>query len=371
MTGRVYVRRGSRRLAMALVSALALFVTTAAPHGGPDRASAVTGEVRLMAVGDLMLAQSIGRRIVRNGVHVPFQRVVSIFNQADLVVANLECAISNRGTRANKRFAFRAPLKAADSLSYAGIDVVSLANNHALDWGVPALRDTMRLLDERGIKRAGAGENSTQARAPAIVTRNGLRIAFLGYVGRMWESHSPFYTGMWEATATKPGMAIARPGEVARDVAAARQRADVVVVMMHAGAEYRPSPVKIQRLVAQAAIGTGAALVIGHHPHVLQGYERTPDTLVAYSLGNFVFDLFTGAPNDSAILDVTLTADGVKSIRWVPILIVDALPRPAPASDAARILRRIPDLSPRPSASAPPRPAPGPTLPRLPGPIPI
>lgn len=320
-----------------------------------------------MAVGDLMLAQSIGRRIVRNGAHVPFQHVAHLWAGADILVANLECAISNRGTRADKRFTFRAPLAAADSLTYAGIDVVSLANNHSLDWGVPALRDTMRLLDNRGIKHAGAGENSTAAHAPVFVERNGLRIAFLGYVARMWESHTSFYTGMWEAGATTPGVAIARPTEVARDVAAARKRADLVVVMLHAGAEYRPSPVKIQRRVARAAVAAGAALVIGHHPHVLQGFERSGGTLIAYSLGNFVFDLFTGAPNDTAIMDVTLNAQGVVRVRWIPVLIVNGFPRPATGSDATRILRRIPDLTPSPSPTPSATPTPTPPL----GPVPL
>jgi poly-gamma-glutamate capsule biosynthesis protein CapA/YwtB (metallophosphatase superfamily) len=342
-----------RPLVVALALALAAGPLQVVAGTAP-RAEAATGVVRLMAVGDVMLAQSIGRRIVRKGIHVPFQRVLPIFSQADLLVANLECAISKRGTRADKRFTFRAPLRAADSLSYAGIDVVSLANNHSLDWGVPALRDTMRLLDERGIARAGAGENSTQARAPAIVTRNGLRIGFLGYVRRMGESRTTFNTIMWEAGPSKPGVAISRPAEVARDVAAARQKADIVVVMLHAGREYNGSPGSHQRNVARAAIEAGASLVIGHHPHVLQGYERRQNTLIAYSLGNFVFDLFEGAPNDTAILDVTLDRTGVVSLRWVPILIVNGLPRPAPDTDVNRILRRIPDLSPSPTPTPTP-----------------
>jgi poly-gamma-glutamate capsule biosynthesis protein CapA/YwtB (metallophosphatase superfamily) len=340
--------RWRRPLVVALALALAAGPLQVLAGMAPG-VGAASGTVRLMAVGDVMLAQSIGRRIVNKGVHVPFQRVLPIFSQADLRVANLECAISNRGTRANKRFTFRAPLRAADSLTHAGIDVVSLANNHSLDWGVTALRDTMRLLDERGIARAGAGNNSAQARAPAIVTRNGLRIAFLGYVRRMGESRTTFNTLMWEAGPSKPGVAISRPDEVARDVAAAKEKADIVVVMLHAGQEYKGSPGSHQRNVARAAIEAGASLVIGHHPHVLQGFERGRGTLIAYSLGNFVFDLFEGAPNDSAILDVTLNRTGVVSVRWVPILIVNALPRPAPATDIDRILRRIPDLSPTPA----------------------
>jgi poly-gamma-glutamate capsule biosynthesis protein CapA/YwtB (metallophosphatase superfamily) len=337
-----------RPLVVALVLALAAVPLQGVASRAPGT-HAAGGTVRLMAVGDVMLAQSIGRRIVKKGVHAPFQRVLPIFSQADLLVANLECAISNRGTRANKRFTFRAPPAAADSLAHAGIDVVSLANNHSLDWGVTALRDTMRLLDERGIAHAGAGDNSAQARAPAIVTRNGLRIAFLGYVRRMGESRTTFNTLMWEAGTSKPGVAISRPDEVARDVVAAKRKADIVVVMLHVGREYNGSAGGHQRRVARAAIEAGASLVIGHHPHVLQGFERGQRTLIAYSLGNFVFDLFEGAPNDTAVLDVTLDRTGVVSVRWVPILIVNGLPRPAPASDINRILRQIPDLSPIPA----------------------
>jgi poly-gamma-glutamate synthesis protein (capsule biosynthesis protein) len=134
--------------------------------------------------------------------------------------------------------------------------------------------------------------------------------------------------------------------QIASDVAAARRKSDVVVVMLHYGREYRPSPVKSQRRLARAAIDAGAALVIGHHPHVLQGYEPRSSTLIAYSLGNFVFPLFTGAPNDSAILDVTLNANGVTRLRWIPILIVNGIPRPAPEEDRQRILNRLPWLPP-------------------------
>ena len=293
-----------------------------------------------MAIGDVMLAQSIGRRIVRKGPLAPWRRVKTYFDQADLVVANLECTISTRGTKWPKTFTFRAPLKAADSLVAAGIDVVSLANNHALDYGIPAFRDTLALLEARRIGYAGGGRDKAAAHAPLIVEQNGLRIAFLGYV-LPFSGRPAFNTRQWAAGADRPGLAIGTRDVVAREAADARQKADVVVVMVHGGIEYSRGPNRKMRNFAQAAVGAGAALVIGHHPHVLHGYRRGAGTLIAYSIGNFVFDYFTGRPNDTAIMDVTIGAGGVKSVKWIPIEIQNGFPRPATDAEAKRIRRAL------------------------------
>jgi poly-gamma-glutamate capsule biosynthesis protein CapA/YwtB (metallophosphatase superfamily) len=310
----------------------------------PSATSTPGGRVRLIAVGDVMLARTIGRRIESDGPLAPWEGVVDTFAEADVVFANLECTISTRGTPANKSFTFRAPLAAADSVAAAGIDVVSLANNHAIDWGVPALRDTIAALDSRGVGHVGAGEDADQAHAPVIVEQNGLRIAFLAYVASLAE-RTGFVTRQWAAGPDEPGLAIARPGLVARDVTAARAMADIVIVSLHGGRENRREPSKPQRNVAQAALEAGAALVLGHHPHVLQGYERADNTLVAYSLGNFVFDLFGARANDSVILDVTLTAAGVSEVRWIPVIVRNGFPHLAEGEDAERILGRIVELS--------------------------
>jgi poly-gamma-glutamate capsule biosynthesis protein CapA/YwtB (metallophosphatase superfamily) len=337
------IRTGFGRLliALALAGVVGLIGLPVAPP-----ASAATGIVRLMAAGDVMLGRTIGQRILSKGTQWPFYRVAATFGAADLVVVNLECAITDRGTRADKRYAFRGPdPEAAAALVRGGIDVVSQANNHVLDWGVVGLHDTVRLLDARGIGHAGAGDNSAAARAPYVVTVNGLRIAFLSYVKPMWESTTDFTTLMWEATSTRPGVAIARKNAVAADVARAKTTADVVIVYFHFGREYRTSPGSGQIELAQAAIGAGASLVLGAHPHVLQGYVARNHTLIAYSLGNFVFDGFSGASNDSVILDVTLSAAGVDSFRWIPVVIVNGRPRPAIGDEIQRILNRIPNLS--------------------------
>jgi poly-gamma-glutamate capsule biosynthesis protein CapA/YwtB (metallophosphatase superfamily) len=295
-----------------------------------------------MGVGDVMLAQSIGRRIVKKGPLAPWKKVVSYFNQADLVVANLECTISTRGTAWPKTFTFRAPLAAADSLVAAGIDVVSLANNHALDYGIPAFEDTLALLEQREIGYAGGGRDAAAAHAPLIVERNGVSMAFLGYV-LPFSGRPAFNTRQWAAGADRPGLALGTPEVVAREVAAVRNSVDVVVVMYHGGIEYSRGPSRKVRDFANAAVGAGAELVIGHHPHVLHGYRLGERTLIAYSIGNFVFDYFTGRMNDTAILDVTLSADGVESVDWIPVVIQRGFPRPAVGAEIPRILRQLPE----------------------------
>ncbi|MEO6351289.1 MAG: CapA family protein, partial [Candidatus Limnocylindrales bacterium] len=300
--------------------------------------------VRLMAVGDLMLGWEVGRRIARKGVAAPWARVDQFLDQADLVVGNLECVISVRGEPwPSKLIHLRAPLKTAQSLGAGGVDVVSVANNHALDFGAVGLADTLSALDAAHIAHAGGGSNSAAARAPALLDRNGLRVAFLGYV-LPFSSRTTFNTREWEAGANTAGLAIGTPQAVAADVAAARRLADVVVVMVHGGVEYKSRPVAAQRAFADAAINAGASLVLGHHPHVLQGYMRRGKTLVAFSLGNFVFSRFTGASNDSAILDVTLTPSGVSDFRWIPVVIEAGIPRPAVGAEIDRIRRRLPAL---------------------------
>jgi poly-gamma-glutamate synthesis protein (capsule biosynthesis protein) len=183
------------------------------------------------------------------------------------------------------------------------------------------------------------------ARAPLLVERNGVSMAFLGYV-MPFSGRPAFNTRQWAATATTPGLAIGTPDIVRHDVALIRPHVDVVIVMVHGGTEYRNSPDRKQRRFDRAAIEAGATLVIGHHPHRLQGYVYNNKTLIAYSTGNFVFDYFSGPENDTAILDVTLSADGVESVNWIPAVIQNGFPRPAVGAESERIMGRLKSLPP-------------------------
>ncbi|MEP7361486.1 MAG: CapA family protein [Chloroflexota bacterium] len=306
-------------------------------------ATAQAGTVRLMAVGDVVLGQSIGRRIIKNGAGTPWTKVATYLDQADVLIANLECPISSHGTSwTGKKYTLRAPPGAAKALVAGGVDIVNLANNHTLDYGTTAFSDTLATLDALGVDHIGGGLNEAAAHAPVIVERNGLRIGFLGYAMYF----APGTKAAWVAGAGKSGLAPASPDLVSHEVAALKPQVDVVVVTFHGGRTNSSGPDSQVRAFTRAAIAAGAALVIGHHPHVLQGYTSQGSTLVAYSLGNFVFDYFSGVQNDSAILDVTLTAAGVQSFSWIPIVIEHGFPRPAQGAEIARIMARLHPVQP-------------------------
>ncbi len=303
------------------------------PPTPPPTPSPPPARVLLAAVGDVMLGRSVGARLEAEGAEVAFAGVRDILAGADIAVANLESAVGVTGAPAPKAYTFRAPPVAVEALALAGIDLVSLANNHSLDYGPESLAETRALLAEAGILSPGAGPNRAAAHAPATVEREGLTIAFLAYVTVPVE-RGGYDPGTWDASDDTPGVAWLDIPTMAEEIAAARRDADLVVVLLHFGLEWEPEPSDAQREQARAAIDAGATLVIGSHPHVLQPLEAYGDGLIAYSLGNFVFDGFWDPANDSAILLVELTAEGIASFELVPVTIVDGIPRLADAAES-------------------------------------
>ena len=303
------------------------------PEPTPTRPPA---RVLVAAVGDVMLGRSVGARLEAEGPEVAFAAVRNILEAADIAVANLESAVGVTGTPAPKAYTFRAPPVATEALALAGIDLVSLANNHSLDYGPGSLAETQSLLAERGILSAGAGPDRTAAHAPAVVELDGLTIAFLAYVTVPVEGGGTgFDPRTWDATDESPGVAWLEVPVMVAGIEAARDKADLVVVLLHFGLEWELEPSEAQREQARAAIDAGATLVLGSHPHVLQPVEAYGDGLIAYSLGNFVFDGFWDPANDSAILLVELTAAGVAGYEMVPVVIVDGIPVLAEPAEGA------------------------------------
>lgn len=325
---------------------------TATPTQTPTPTATVPPIVHLMAVGDIMLARTIATdTIANNGPAAVFAAVAPILNEADLTVGNLECVLAEGGEPVEpKAYTFRAPPIAADALQWGGFDVLSVSNNHALDYGYGALQETFALMANRNITPVGVAENEAAAHAPVIIERNGVRLAFLAYTEVLVESRSQFDTRSWEAVGDAPGLAWADPERITVDVTAAKAQADVVIVFLHSGLEGRLDVFRMQKIPARAAIDAGAALVIGSHPHLLQPIEEYNGGLIVYSLGNFVFDDFDGDFNYSAILTVTLTRAGVDAYDFVPVMLDEAgLPRLATAEEAPlalNLLRPSPTPSP-------------------------
>ncbi|MDT8382343.1 MAG: CapA family protein [Brevefilum sp.] len=274
--------------------------------------------ITLMAVGDIMLGRTIADLILNEGYQAPFAFTADTLSSADVTIGNLECPISNRGEAAKKYYVFRAPLDAAKSLSFAGFDILSLGNNHILDYGQQGLIDTITALESENILVVGAGLDASQAYAPQFFELNGLKLAFLSYVDVPTTDFDYFN---WEAGVERTGIAWAHADRVREGVQFAKEEADIVIVLLHNGYEFWQKVSDRQQEIAKLAIDSGASLVIGSHPHVLQRIEGYKDGLIAYSMGNFVFDNFLFPPNFSAILSVELSPEGVESYELIQVVV--------------------------------------------------
>ncbi len=258
------------------------------------------GEIVLAAGGDVTLGARLEEHLkslaaddgTLDPYAYPFARVAHHLRAADLSVVNLEGPLTAGGKRLPKNFNFRASPHLAAALSRAGIGAVSLANNHTMDFGPVGLEDTLAALRREGIAAFGAGATLPAARRGVVVERRGMRIGLLGYLFLGEPSLEPrevFAGPRRPGAAGHPASAAAVEAMVREDVPRLRTAADVVVVSFHWGREKRYEPEPYQQRLGRAAIEAGAALVLGHHPHVMQGIEAYGGGLIAYSLGNFVF----------------------------------------------------------------------------------
>jgi poly-gamma-glutamate capsule biosynthesis protein CapA/YwtB (metallophosphatase superfamily) len=265
--------------------------------------------------------------------------VVAVAAEADLFVVNLECCISDRGKRwpePRKPFFFRAPPEAAERLAELGVDCVTLANNHALDYGAQALLDTLEHLTSAGVACVGAGPDLAAAQAPAMLRAGATRLALIGV------SDHPAAFAAGPAT---PGIAYAALsgggiGWIADAVAGARREADVVLVTPHWGPNMTERPAPYIRRAARALLGAGASLVAGHSAHVVHGVE--PDVL--YDLGDFIDDYRVDAKlrNDLGLLFlVDLAVGGPTRLEAVPLKLEHCHTRLADGADATWIRRRF------------------------------
>ncbi len=277
--------------------------------------------VELAAVGDVNLGARVGQAITTRGAEYPWREVAGPLRRADLAIVNFECAASNRGSPVpGKEFTFRADPASLPAMAEAGVDVASVANNHALDFGVEAFLDTLGHLREAGITPVGGGTDEDRAWQPLFIERKGLRMAFIGATRVL--------PGNFDATASRPGVASAYQEErLLAAVAEAKPRADLVVVMLHWGIELATQPNPEQVRLAQALVDGGAGLIIGHHPHVLQPVVRYKDAVIAHSLGNFVFTSPRG-DQTSMILRIGVLPGGRLVTARIPVRIIGGQPRP-------------------------------------------
>ena len=294
--------------------------------------------ITLVAVGDIMLSRMVAQRMkTRHDYKYPFLKTVGLTRDVDIAFGNLECPITQGRTIGSTEMIFRADPESIKGLKYAGFDVLSLANNHSFNFGVQGLKDTFQYLDKLGIVYSGAGRDKREAYTPKIVEVKGIKIAFLAYAD---DAFSPLYS---QAKDSRAGIAFMKIPEMKKAVAAAKSKADLIIVSMHSGTEYASQPNGKQVAFAHAAIDAGADLIIGHHPHTVQKMEKYKGKYIFYSLGNFVFDqMWSRETKEGLAVKLTLSKDGVREIELIPVLIENySQPRIMSEAEAQNIFKKL------------------------------
>ncbi len=262
--------------------------TTSLPSLSPDPPvgqPSVPESVKVIFVGDVMLSRSVAKQMEKNHDYAfPFLKISDFLNSADFVFGNLEGPISDKGVNQGSVYSFRADPRAVAGLRRAGFKVLSLANNHIWDWGVPALLQTIEILGRNNIFSTGAGKDYDSANRILVLEEKGIKLGFF--------SMTSLYPDSLVATKEFPGISNPDFEILANAVkkAKAESTVDFMIVSLHWGNEYEKEPQLWQFEQAHKLADAGVDLIVGHHPHVIQGYERFNDSQIFYSLGNFVFD---------------------------------------------------------------------------------
>ena len=345
--------------------------------------------LNLNFVGDIMIARRFEENgIIDNGVEILFEPTLDILgNAADLTIANLECCMTVDGeAHPTKSVVYRGRPEYVAGLAQAGIDLVSLANNHTLDYGLVGLQSTQEALSQNQILFSGSGADSYEAYLPLFTNTKGVAIAWLANSDRtgQYNNSQPYLN----AGLNKPGFAYLTPYYLQQQINEVREVADLVVMEMHAGSEYSSEPgigydnydfgVGIppnewiapreithnmdlpedseedenysplldvphmwDREIRHFAIESGADLVVVHHPHIIQGLEVYNGKLIAHSLGNFIFDLDYQETFPSLILNAEVSYDGFSSYSVTPVYIDDYIPVPARGELAVHLLDHL------------------------------
>lgn len=265
----------------------------------------ILGELRLVAVGDIMMHTDVKDAAAQaeGGFTFLWEDVAPLLKGVDVAFANLETPVAPKSGRPGRPYQFNAPANLPEALRASGFSILSTANNHAFDQGTIGVKETLNRLKEAKLLAVGSGETQAEAQSTRLVEHNGVSLAFLGF--------TDLFNLDLNRKATEPWVRTLDLEPAVQAVQAARGKADVVVVSIHWGDEYSHTPTKRHREIAQKLVEAGADLILGHHPHVVQPMEIVEAAgrtgVVAFSLGNFISnqdrmyraDLFPVAAGDN------------------------------------------------------------------------
>lgn len=281
-------------------------------------------EITIFAVGDIMLERGVEFMLKKYGNsdwRWPFFQISDELKKADILFGNLEGPISENGEKVGSIYSFRFKPQSVEGLVFAGFDVLSLANNHILDYQRQAMEDTMEILNRNNVDYVGAGFNSEEVSSVKIKEVypirngssngvNGTKIGFLAF--------TDLGSRYWQAGSSSPGVAwINWQGleDLNEEIKKAKEKVDLLFVSLHSGNEYSQEPTEFQRVFSQRCIDAGADMIIGHHPHVVQKIEKYNNGWIAYSLGNFVFDQnFSEETMEGLLLEIKIYNKEIKEV---------------------------------------------------------
>ncbi len=303
--------------------------TTTRPPTGSGQA------VTLAFAGDTNFNNQLGA--LRSSPGTVLSAIAPTLSAADVTMLNLEAALGTGGSPQPKKFTFQVPAQAIDAVKAAGVDVVTMANNHGMDFGPVGFADSLRIERESGFPILGIGADDTEAYTPWVTEAKGQRIGFIG-ANDIFDDN---LRSAWTAAPGHPGLASAEEAHqerLAQEVRTLRPEVDTLVVFLHYGTETQLCPNARQKELVELLTGAGADIVVGSHPHRLQGVGYHGQQFVAYSLGNFAFQANSPEGAATGVLMVTATGRRIDGYTWTPAVIRSSIPHPltGTAADAAQ-----------------------------------
>ncbi len=303
--------------------------TTTRPPTGSGQA------VTLAFAGDTNFNNQLGA--LRSSPGTVLSAIAPTLSAADVTMLNLEAALGTGGSPQPKKFTFQVPAQAIDAVKAAGVDVVTMANNHGMDFGPVGFADSLRIKRESGFPILGIGADDTEAYTPWVTEAKGQRIGFIG-ANDIFDDN---LRSAWTAAPGHPGLASAEEAHqerLAEEVRTLRPKVDTLVVFLHYGTETQLCPNARQKELVELLTRAGADIVVGSHPHRLQGVGYHGQQFVAYSLGNFAFQANSPEGAATGVLTVTATGRRIDGYTWTPAVIRNSIPHPltGTAADAAQ-----------------------------------
>ena len=274
--------------------------------------------IEIIIVGDIMLDRGVKYMIDKyQDFKWPFLKIADELKKTDILFGNLESPISDKGEKQGSIYSFRAVPEVIEGLVFAGFDILSLANNHAFDYGIQALKDTLSRLHEHDIDYVGAGFNEEQSFSPVIKEIKETKIGFLAYTNL-----GPWG---WKASQTHSGISWISENDferITQDIKKTKEETNILIVSLHSGEEYQKTPTDFQVSFAKISIQAGADIIIQHHPHVVQKSEKYLNGYIFYSLGNFIFDQgFSEETMQGQIIKIIIEDKKIKQVIPIEIKI--------------------------------------------------